>query len=73
MAATAAEAQVEPDPSATSIGNDQTVKEATNPDSSAAVEPEPTESEDVTKAKEDAAEREYTVRFILFTSHLSSV
>lgn len=53
-----AEAPVEPDPSATSIGNDQTVAEAPKPESTVDVPSAPTTSEDATKAEEKTAEGE---------------
>lgn len=46
------EAQAEPDPAATSIGNDQTLKETTNPDATTELSAAPTESSDEKKAEE---------------------
>lgn len=51
-----AEGQVEPDPAATSIGNDQTVNETSKPEETAAVESAPTTSEDAKAAEEKTAE-----------------
>ena len=51
-----AEGQVEPDPAATSISNDQTVNETSKPESTADVSAAPTTSEDAEKAEEKTAE-----------------
>lgn len=50
-----AEGQVEPDPAATSIGNDQTANETTQAESTAAVSAAPTMSEDAIKAEQKTA------------------
>lgn len=57
MSDSAIQAPAEPDPSATSIGNDHTMNEVSNPDATTDVGAGPSVvSDDATKAAEKAAE-----------------
>jgi len=57
MAEIQAQAQVEPDPSATSISNDQTANETANQDATTAVDAAPTTSDDSNKAEKMTEQR----------------
>lgn len=52
-----AQAQTEPDPSATSISNDQTVNDAPSNDATTELSAAPTVSDDATKAEEMTEQR----------------
>lgn len=57
MAEIKAQPQTEPDPAATSIGNDQTLNPTAAPELTSDVSPAPTTSEDAKKAEETTAQR----------------